>query len=198
MIIKVFLIALLFVVEIPSNTLLGKASLVMRSFLGAGYIQWKPLSTFIERKILKEELPNFKQVSPCLYRGGQPLGDGYKYLKSKGIRTIINLRGVDRGEPYDPAFTYVHIPIQAYLPREEDVVAFLKVMQDEESGPVFLHCFHGSDRTGLFVAIYRMVCEGWTKEAAMEEMLHGGHGFHEHLQQNLIYFFQHLDLNQFV
>src|SRR5215208_1127404 len=41
------------------------------------------------------ELPNFHKVSERLYRGGQPRSGGIKRLAELGIKTIINLRGVD-------------------------------------------------------------------------------------------------------
>ena len=196
MIIKMFLILALCVVELSPHTLLGKACRTVGSSLSLDYLECKSLFLWIDRWILKEDLPNFKQVSEHIYRGGQPLGDGYNLLKSKGIKTIINLRGVDSGESYSAEFRYIHLPIQAHYPKEEDVITFLKVMSEEDRGTVFIHCFHGSDRTGLFVAIYRVVYEGWTKEEALHEMVHGGHGFHTHVQQNLIHFFQTLDLER--
>ena len=37
---------------------------------------------------------------------------------------------------------------------------------------------HGSDRTGTACAAYRVVVQGWSKEQAIDEMLHGDYGFH--------------------
>jgi tyrosine-protein phosphatase SIW14 len=196
MIIKLLLILSLFVVELPPTSLLGKASRSVGAVLSSMCIYLKPLSMGIDRWILKEDLSNFKVVSEGVYRGGQPLGDGYKLLKFKGIKKIINLRGIDTGEHLGIGFNHVHIPIHAHYPEKEDVVAFLKAINESEGEAIFIHCFHGSDRTGLFVAIYRVVYEGWSKERALEEMVHGGHGFHIHLQQNLIQFFEALDLEE--
>ena len=41
--------------------------------------------------------------------------------------------------------------------------------------PVYVHCQHGEDRTGLVIAAYRVRQCGWTKEHAMEEAR--GHGY---------------------
>lgn len=41
--------------------------------------------------------------------------------------------------------------------------------------PVLVHCFHGRDRTGLVIAAYRMMMEGWSYEEAYAEMLRYGH-----------------------
>ena len=39
------------------------------------------------------ELPNFHQVNPQLYRGGQPKNAGLRKLKDLGVKTIVNLCG---------------------------------------------------------------------------------------------------------
>ena len=54
---------------------------------------------------------------------------------------------------------------------------FLQIVTDPQQAPVLLHCYQGSDRTGMLTAMYRIVVQGWTKEAAIEEMKEGGYGF---------------------
>ena len=52
----------------------------------------------------------------------------------------------------------------------------------EGAGPHDLwlvHCTHGQDRTGFVVGRYRVLHDGWTKDAAYEEMLQ--HHFHPEL-----------------
>ena len=41
-------------------------------------------------------------------------------------------------------------------PENEDVVRAMKVILTPEYQPVFVHCQAGKDRTGLFVAVYRI------------------------------------------
>lgn len=55
------------------------------------------------------------------------------------------------------------------------MVAYLKIRNSNET-PVFFHCLHGRDRTGWILAAYRIIAQGWTEEAALEEYL--GHGLH--------------------
>lgn len=60
---------------------------------------------------------------------------------------------------------------------DSDVLAALRAIQDAETkGPVLMHCKHGSDRTGLMAAMYRVVIQGWSKEDALNEMTLGGFG----------------------
>jgi hypothetical protein len=41
--------------------------------------------------------------------------------------------------------------------------------------PVFVHCEHGKDRTGLVVALHRLQNRGWTVKAAYDEWVALGH-----------------------
>jgi protein tyrosine phosphatase (PTP) superfamily phosphohydrolase (DUF442 family) len=51
-----------------------------------------------------------------------------------------------------------------------DVVKrFFEIVDDEASGPVFLHCRRGADRTGTLVAMYRIARQGWSVQAAYDE-----------------------------
>ena len=57
------------------------------------------------------------------------------------------------------------------------MLAALRAIQEAETnGPVLMHCKHGSDRTGLMAAMYRVVIQGWSKEEALNEMTLGGFG----------------------
>ena len=134
-----------------------------------------------------EGVPNFHKLNDALYRGAQPTKKGVENLKEFGIKTIINLRSAhsDLDEIGSLDFNYEQIPMKPWHAEEEDVVRFLKIVSDPNMGPVFVHCHHGSDRTGMMCAMYRIVIEDWPKERAIEEMTKGGFGFHW-IWQNLI------------
>lgn len=111
------------------------------------------------------ELPgagNFWKVSDDLYRGEQPTAEGFREIEKMGIKTDVNLRSFnsDRAELEGTNLDYVHIWSKAWHAEDEDVIAFLKVVADPETHPVFVHCQHGSDRTGMMVAVYRISCRG--------------------------------------
>lgn len=141
----------------------------------AGYIPKEPA-----RKLDVPGLPNFYKVSDNLYRGAQPTAEGMRQLKKMGIKTVVNLRLLhsDRNEIGDTELTYRHIPMTAFIPKTSDVAQFLQIVTDSNCTPVFVHCQHGSDRTGLMCAIYRIVVQGWSKDEAIAEMTRGGFGFH--------------------
>jgi protein tyrosine/serine phosphatase len=134
----------------------------------------RPLAT--PRKDLKD-LPNFAQVSPHLYRGGQPTAEGFGQLKAMGIKTVVSLRSAhsDRKLLAGTGLRYVRFICKAERPDEENVVKFLKVMEDPQNWPVFVHCHAGADRTGLMVAVYRVIHQGWTAEDAIAELPNFGY-----------------------
>ena len=116
-------------------------------------------------------LPNFAQVSPVLYRGAQPTPEGFDRLKKIGVKTVVDLRGKSHRDELEGAgLKYVHIPSSAAHLEEQKVVQFLRVVQDPANQPVFVHCERGADRTGGYVAAYRMAEQGWTAQDAEAEL----------------------------
>ena len=122
------------------------------------------------------ELPNFFKVSERLYRGGQPKSGGVKKLAEMGIKTIINLRGADEltraeeAEAKAAGLVYFNIPMPGLSrPTHEQISRVLEIINAQESGPVFIHCKRGSDRTGTVVAVYRISRDGWTADKALTE-----------------------------
>lgn len=126
-----------------------------------------------------EALPNLYRVSDRLLRGAQPDEHGFDLLRRLGVRTVINVRpGREEGELcLRNGLRYVEIPMRAWSFDERDVVRFLEIASSADHAPVFVHCRRGADRTGMLVAVYRVVIEGWTKEAALEEMTRGPYGY---------------------
>ena len=141
------------------------------------------------------DLPNLHKLSDELYRGAQPEEAGFSGLKNLGVRTVVNLRTFhsDRDECRDAGLEYVHIPVQAWDGEDDEVVEFLEVVSNPDNQPVFVHCMHGADRTGVMSAAYRIVVQGWSKEEAIREMTEGGFGFHG-VWQNLIDYVEELDV----
>ena len=142
-------------------------------------------------------LPNLHRVTPNLYRGAQPTAEGFRRLKEMGIRTVVNLRSEhsDRAEFKGSDLDLVEIPTRAWGVADDKVVAFLKVALDPARQPVFVHCQHGADRTGLMVAAWRVAACGWTKDEAIREMTEGGFGYHS-IWKDLIEDFRKADVER--
>lgn len=148
-------------------------------------------------KLKRPGLDNFARLSPTFYRGEQPTAEGMQELKKLGVRTVINLRALhsDRDEIAETGLAYEHIHFDPFHPEDEDMVRFLQIVGDKNRGPFFVHCKHGSDRTGTVCALFRIVMQGWSKDEAIKEMTEGGFGFHEDYFQNLVRYIQALDVN---
>ncbi len=118
-------------------------------------------------------LSNIGRVSPGIYRGALPEKTGYETLKKLGIKTVIDMRttGSEKADVEAAGMTSIAIPIQmsrsGLLPKVEQVVA---LMADPSNQPVYVHCRHGQDRTGIVVAAYRMSHQGWSLADAETDM----------------------------
>ena len=123
-------------------------------------------------------IDNFAEVEPGLFRGAQPSSAGIKELAKRGIRTIINLRDDPvSSEPKGAAaagMNYVHIPSNAAIVSPAKINRFLQQVQTQPR-PIFVHCRAGRDRTGLEIAMYRLVVEKWPRDRAIAELY--AHGY---------------------
>jgi protein tyrosine/serine phosphatase len=140
-------------------------------------------------------LKNFAKISGSLSRGAQPDQQGFRELKKRGFRTIVNLRAnhSDAGLIKGLGFKYVQIPCNTWDVNDRDVVKFLKIATNPSNQPVFVHCEHGSDRTGTMVAVYRIYSQSWSIEDAMDELPQ--FGFHE-IWQNLRVYLKKIDVKK--
>ncbi len=138
------------------------------------------------KKLHLKGIRNAGKISDVLYRGAQPKEVGLSELKILGITTIVDLRGEDRGKVESErnlaeslGMRFVHIPVSGWSPpTDEQVVQFLSLFRSERGQKVFVHCRFGDDRTGVFVATYRMTFEKWSAQQAMKEMyFFGFNGF---------------------
>ena len=131
-------------------------------------------------------LPNGGRVNDFLYRGAQPHTAGMRELKKLGITTIVDLRGEnatqrdsERQQAESLGIRFLSIPVSGWdPPSNEQVAQFLSLFRNHPKEKVFVHCRFGDDRTGVFVATYRMAYEGWPATQAMNEMyFFGFNGF---------------------
>lgn len=119
---------------------------------------------------------NFHQVNTTLYRGAQPEPQEFQSLARFGIKTVIDLRpeeGHIRTEKKlveAAGMRYINIPMSGVTaPTDQQIARALSIMNDTASGPVFIHCRRGADRTGTVIACYRMSHDQWANEKALGE-----------------------------
>ncbi len=127
-------------------------------------------------------VPNAGKINDHLYRGAQPRDPGLLELKKLGITTIVNLRsedpatfGWEEKSAESLGIRFVHIPVPGWSPpTNEQVAQFLAIFRDNPQDKVFVHCRYGDDRTGVFVATYRMAFEKLPPDQALKEMYYFG------------------------
>jgi len=122
-----------------------------------------------------QPIMNFLRINTEICTGGQPTMEQLTALKADGVKTIINLRTPTE---YDPApevakakelgLRYFNIPVASTGPKDDQVVEFLKLTDDPQNRPAFIHCA-SANRVGAFWMIRRVLRDNWTLDAAKAE-----------------------------
>ena len=135
------------------------------------------------RNIITQGVPNLVEITPGLYRGGQPTEAGFEALARMGIGIVVDGRELHWGEGKKVerlGMKYVHIPWYCLFPTDKVFAKFLAVIRENPDKKVFVHCRLGDDRVAMMVASYRMAVQHWTAEQAMREMQATGFSFSHH------------------
>lgn len=126
----------------------------------------------------KSFIPEFHKVTENIYRGGRPKEKELKILKEMGVKTIINLEDnedalqTEKVIARDLKMRWISSPMSSEIyPTDEQLNDILSALTDEDNFPIFIHCKHGEDRTGLIIGLYRVFKNGWNPRIAYEEML---------------------------
>ena len=129
---------------------------------------------------------NAGKISEMLFRGAQPSAQGLAELKKLGVTTIIDLRGNHGPVAWEPrkrnpsACVSSTSRVLGWSPPDNVQVAqFLRLVQQDPTQKIFIHCYYGQDRTGVMVAAYRIAQQNWTPDQAASEM--NSFGFHYRL-----------------
>ena len=123
-------------------------------------------------------IKDFGKVNEYLYRGAQPKEEGIEELKKLGIDSFVDLRGErhglmekERAHAESLGMRLVSIPGTGWrAPRDEQVAQFFALVSETPRRKIFIHCWFGGDRDGMFVAAYRIAFDAWTAEEAVHEM----------------------------
>jgi protein tyrosine phosphatase (PTP) superfamily phosphohydrolase (DUF442 family) len=128
---------------------------------------------------------NFGEVTPRLFRGGQPTRQGFEALAKSGIDIVVDTRGnrskTEGKEVRRLGMRYVAIPWHCPFPHDEVFARFLRFVRENPGKKIFVHCRLGDDRTGMMIAAYRMAVQGWTADEALREMERFGFSGAHHL-----------------
>ena len=138
-------------------------------------------------------IDNFYQVGANVYRGGQPTPEGFKYLARLGLKNVLDLREQGRRSAEEAQLVtalgmhYVNVPMTGFAPpTEAQVTKILALLEDPNSGGVFVHCRRGADRTGAVIAAYRIDHDHWDNSRALKEAMSCGMSFFQWPRQSYI------------
>lgn len=128
---------------------------------------------------------NFETITEGkVYKSGViPPNEIESYVKKYKIKSIIDLRFPGTNdlvnnpenpqELIDEIKAVRQIPNTNYfnvgtdqVPKQQNLDAFFKIMDDKSNYPVLIHCYHGVGRAEMYSALYRIEYENFTNEAA--------------------------------
>ena len=126
----------------------------------------------------QQELPpirNFLRVNDQFCTGGQPRLEHLEMLKKDGVKAIINLRQTsehraaeEEAKAKELGLRYFNIPVVFTDPKDEQVDEFLRITDDVNNRPGFIHCT-AAKRVGAFWMIRRVLRDGFTVADAEKE-----------------------------
>lgn len=156
------------------------AKILLLLLLGAGaYSLWQTNVNYQFREITKDKV----------YKSGfiKDYGTMESKLIDHKIKTVIDLMNPSVQDKLNPAFkddievednfikkinkennlTIKHISLPSLqVPTKETLTKFFKILDDNSSYPVLIHCYHGTGRAEIYSAIYRMEYENWKNKDA--------------------------------
>jgi protein tyrosine phosphatase (PTP) superfamily phosphohydrolase (DUF442 family) len=138
-------------------------------------------------------IKNFDQVDAHVYRGAQPTGEGFHYLASIGVKTVIDLRepgeraSAEKRIVTELGMAYLNVPMTGLTPpTDAEILKILPVLENKSSGPVFVHCWRGADRTGAVIAAYHIDHDHWDNGYALKDAKAHSFSFFQIPRQNFI------------
>ena len=139
-------------------------------------------------KIAVRGVHNAGKINDHLFRGSQPDVIGLSELKNLGVNTIVDLRkeasatlNEEKARAATIGVRFISIPLGGFSnPTSEQLAQFLALFREDPQPKIFVHCQFGEDRSGVFIAAYRIAYDHWTADQAVAEMLHFGfnHNWH--------------------
>ena len=129
-----------------------------------------------------------QKVIDGVYRGEVPVTpEDFQSLKDLGIKKILCLEAgwkawfgghmnyeIDAAEKLGIDVDNIRMS-DFFAPSIEDLDTAAKIIASNH--PVYVHCLHGVDRTGMAIACWRIRYFGWTWQDARDEMYR--YGFHQ-------------------
>lgn len=139
---------------------------------------------FGDHAVLRALYDNSHEIAPGVFRSFQPSPAHLARWASRGIRTVVNLRG---DKPSAALFleeeacarlglALVNFRIFSREAPSAETLAGLRALFERIEYPALLHCKSGADRVGLAAAMYLFMKGGAPLDRALEQLsLRYGH-----------------------
>lgn len=147
---------------------------------------------------------NLQKAADGIFRGARPIStDEIQQLAGMGIKNIVDLQGGDMNFKYwklmswnEPGelpesiaaeksvanslnMGFINAPLDSLdvVTVDEDKLIddTLNYMHNQSNQPLYVHCEHGKDRTGLIIALYKVKYLGMSVNDAHDEWVNLGH-----------------------
>jgi protein tyrosine phosphatase (PTP) superfamily phosphohydrolase (DUF442 family) len=124
------------------------------------------------------DIYNYLPIDGQLVTSGQPSVEELRAVAGEGVEVVINLALHDdpryslpdeTGTVSALGMTYVHIPVKFDAPREDELLAFFDAMETHAGRKTLVHCA-ANKRVTSFIGLYRVLRQGWDRDAAFEPM----------------------------
>jgi tyrosine-protein phosphatase SIW14 len=124
---------------------------------------------------------NFRIVAPGVYRGAIPSSpEAIDALRRLGIKSDIDLMLPDESDDApirerkmaeEAGIRFIPRPLASFRRAETlEINDILKQLTTPANLPVYFHCLHGEDRTGMIAGFYRVFVQNWNVNDAYAEM----------------------------
>jgi protein tyrosine/serine phosphatase len=137
---------------------------------------------------------NAESVDGKVWRSPQPNREEFSRLKQQGVGEVLNLRQWNSDDGEAEGLVLHRVRMNAGDIGDEQMLEALLVLTEAES-PVLVHCWHGADRTGVVVAMYRMVVQRWSRERAIAELMEPRFGHHAAVYPNIREYLESVDID---
>ena len=138
---------------------------------------------------------NLHKVDDKVWRSGQPARYQFRELRKQGVGEVLCLRRWHSDIDEAPGMDLHHVRMNAGKIKDEQIVRALQAILAADQ-PILVHCFHGADRTGAVIAMYRMVVQGWPRQKAIDEFMDPKYGHHADYFPNIREYLEKVDIGK--
>ncbi|HVJ47209.1 MAG TPA: tyrosine-protein phosphatase [Luteolibacter sp.] len=134
-----------------------------------------------------------QRVDHKVWRSSQPEKEQVAEMEEAGIKEVLNLRSYHSDDELAGHLKCHHVRMDAGNLNDESMFEALSILVNAKE-PIVVHCWHGADRTGAVVALYRMVVHRWPRKMAIDEMMKPEFGHHADTFPNVRGYLENVDI----